>query len=153
MERRPRSDAWFFKKTCADLRPSSRSREKNSHSALSLEEAPSSVSISLAIRWIRMPAEPYWDGGYSGNPTITPLIRECKSQDTILVQINPVERERSPRSASEILNRLIEGRSSANSRYKSLEERDKEIASSAEFRKCLYDYDVEKAAMSYLSKV
>ena len=40
-----------------------------------------------------------------------------------------------------------------NSRYKSLEERDKEIASSAEFRKWLYDYDVEKAAMSYLSKV
>jgi len=52
--------------------------------------------------------EPYWDGGYSGNPTITPLIRECKSQDTILVQINPVERESSPRSASEILNRLNE---------------------------------------------
>ena len=33
---------------------------------------------------------------------------ECKSQDTILVQINPVERESSPRSASEILNRLNE---------------------------------------------
>ena len=32
----------------------------------------------------------YWDGGYSGNPTITPLIQECKSQDTILVQIDPV---------------------------------------------------------------
>ena len=46
----------FFKKTCADLRPSSCSREKNSHSALSLEEAPSSVSISLAMRWMRMPA-------------------------------------------------------------------------------------------------
>ena len=39
---------------------------------------------------------------------ITPLIRECKSQDTILVQINPVEREGRPRSASEILNRLNE---------------------------------------------
>ena len=40
-----------------------------------------------------------------------------------------------------------------DSRYKSLKERDKEIASSAEFRKWLYDYDVEKAAISYLSKV
>src|SRR6476646_10675493 len=39
VERRPRSDAWLSKKTCADLRPSSRSKEKNSHSALSLEEA------------------------------------------------------------------------------------------------------------------
>jgi signal transduction histidine kinase len=39
VERRPRSDAWLSKKTCADLRPSSRSKQKNSHSALSLEEA------------------------------------------------------------------------------------------------------------------
>ena len=34
----------------------------------------------------------------------------------------------------------------------SLEERDKEIASSAIFRKWLYDYDVEKAATAYLSQ-
>lgn len=34
-----------------------------------------------------------------------------------------------------------------NSRYKSLEQRDKEIANSAAFRKSLYDYDVEKAAV------
>ena len=39
VERRPRSDAWFSKKTCADFRPSSYRREKNSHSALSLENA------------------------------------------------------------------------------------------------------------------
>jgi NTE family protein len=44
----------------------------------------------------------------SGNPTLTPLIRECKSQDTILIQINPIERQGLPRSASEILNRLNE---------------------------------------------
>src|SRR6202011_1637457 len=56
VERRPRSNACVSKKTCADLRPSSCSREKNSHSALSLEDAPSSVNISLATRWMRMPA-------------------------------------------------------------------------------------------------
>src|SRR5262249_31905902 len=55
-----------------------------------------------------MDGEGYWDGGYSGNPTITPLVRECRSQDTILVQINPVERPQSPRSARDILNRLNE---------------------------------------------
>jgi NTE family protein len=48
------------------------------------------------------------DGGYAGNPTITPLVRECKSRDTILVQINPVERPGYPRSARDILNRLNE---------------------------------------------
>ena len=49
------------------------------------------------------------DGGYSGNPTITqPLVRECTSRDTILVQINPIERPTPPRSARDILNRLNE---------------------------------------------
>jgi NTE family protein len=67
-----------------------------------------SACLPTMFQAVEIDSEPYWDGGYSGNPTITPLIRECKSQDTILVQINPVERESSPRSASEILNRLNE---------------------------------------------
>jgi NTE family protein len=67
-----------------------------------------SACLPTMFQAIEIDGELYWDGGYSGNPTITPLIRECKSQDTILVQINPVEREKSPRSASEILNRLNE---------------------------------------------
>ena len=52
--------------------------------------------------------EPYWDGGYSGNPTMTPLIRECVSDDTIIVPINPIERPGTPTNAREILNRLNE---------------------------------------------
>jgi NTE family protein len=67
-----------------------------------------SACLPTMFQAIGIDGQPYWDGGYSGNPTITPLVRECKSQDTILVQINPVDRERSPRSASEILNRLNE---------------------------------------------
>jgi salicylate hydroxylase len=38
-----------------------------------------------------------------------------------------------------------------DSRYESLEQRDREIANSAVFRKSLYDYDVEKAAIASLS--
>jgi len=64
--------------------------------------------VLLMFQAIEIDGEPYWDGGYSGNPTLTPLIRDCKSQDTILVQINPVERKEPARSASEILNRLNE---------------------------------------------
>ncbi len=37
-----------------------------------------------------------------------------------------------------------------DSRYKSLEQRDREIATSADFRKKLYDYDVEQAAVAAL---
>ena len=52
--------------------------------------------------------EHYWDGGYVGNPTITPLVRETDSHDTILIQINPIVRDGVPKTAREILNRLNE---------------------------------------------
>ena len=39
-----------------------------------------------------------------------------------------------------------------DSRSGSLEQRDREIANSAAFRKSLYDYDVERSATAYLSK-
>jgi NTE family protein len=67
-----------------------------------------SACLPTMFQAIEIDGEPYWDGGYSGNPTLTPLVRECKSQDTILVQINPVERKEPARSASDILNRLNE---------------------------------------------
>jgi NTE family protein len=67
-----------------------------------------SACLPTLFQAVEIAGEPYWDGGYSGNPTITPLVRECRSRDTILVQINPVERQGTPRSARSILNRLNE---------------------------------------------
>jgi len=67
-----------------------------------------SACLPTLFQAIEIDGEGYWDGGYSGNPTITPLVRECNSQDTILVQINPVERPGLPRSARDILDRLNE---------------------------------------------
>jgi NTE family protein len=52
--------------------------------------------------------EAYWDGGYAGNPTITPLVRESEAHDTIPVHINPTERPNAPRTAPEIMDRLNE---------------------------------------------
>jgi len=67
-----------------------------------------SACLPTMFRAVEIDGEPYWDGGYAGNPTITPLIRESNAHDTILVQINPRERPDTPRSAAEILNRLNE---------------------------------------------
>jgi NTE family protein len=67
-----------------------------------------SACLPTLFQAIEIEGEPYWDGGYSGNPTITPLVRECKSRDTLLVAVNPVERPGTPRSAREILDRLNE---------------------------------------------
>src|SRR5262249_3359817 len=67
-----------------------------------------SACLPTMFRAIEVDGEPYWDGGYAGNPTITPLVLESDAHDTVLVQINPTERPEIPRSAAEILNRLKE---------------------------------------------
>jgi NTE family protein len=67
-----------------------------------------SACLPTLFQAIEIDGEPYWDGGYSGNPTITPLVRECKSEDTLLVAVNPIERAGTPRTAREILDRLNE---------------------------------------------
>jgi NTE family protein len=51
-----------------------------------------SACLPTMFQAVKIDGEAYWDGGYAGNPTMAPLIRECSSSDTILVQINPIER-------------------------------------------------------------
>jgi NTE family protein len=67
-----------------------------------------SACLPTLFQAVEIDGAAYWDGGYSGNPTITPLVRECEAKDIILVQINPVERPGTPQTAREILNRLNE---------------------------------------------
>ncbi len=52
--------------------------------------------------------EAYWDGGYMGNPTLYPLFYRTECRDILIVHINPLEREKIPSSANEILNRINE---------------------------------------------
>lgn len=67
-----------------------------------------SACLPTMFQAIEIDGDAYWDGGYAGNPTMTPLVRETDAHDTILIQINPRERAEAPRSAPEILNRLNE---------------------------------------------
>jgi NTE family protein len=67
-----------------------------------------SACLPTMFQAVEIDGDPYWDGGFAGNPTITPLVRECESPDTILVSINPIERPGTPRTPMEIQNRLNE---------------------------------------------
>jgi NTE family protein len=67
-----------------------------------------SACLPTMFRAVEIEGEPYWDGGFAGNPTITPLIRESDACDTIIVQINPRERRDKLRKAGDILDRLNE---------------------------------------------
>jgi NTE family protein len=67
-----------------------------------------SACLPFMFQAIELDGEAYWDGGYAGNPPIMPLVRECDSEDTILIPINPIERPGTPRTAREIINRVNE---------------------------------------------
>jgi len=67
-----------------------------------------SACLPTLFQAVEIDGEAYWDGGYVGNPTISPLVRETDAVDAILVQVNPVERAGTPRSARDIINRMNE---------------------------------------------
>ena len=67
-----------------------------------------SACLPQLFQAVEIGGEAYWDGGFAGNPTITPLVRECESNDTVLVQVNPVARPEVPRSARAIADRVNE---------------------------------------------
>jgi NTE family protein len=75
---------------------------------LTIDALLASACVPTIYKAIEIDGQPYWDGGYAGNPTITPLVRECNASDTILIQINPIHRPGIPKSARDILNRLNE---------------------------------------------
>jgi Predicted esterase of the alpha-beta hydrolase superfamily len=52
--------------------------------------------------------DPYWDGGYTGNPALFPLFEPEFPQDVVIVNINPLERPGTPKTPEEIQNRINE---------------------------------------------
>jgi NTE family protein len=75
---------------------------------LTADHLMASACLPTVFRAVEIDGEPYWDGGYMGNPAIFPLFYAAVSDDVLLVQINPVERRETPRSAREIQSRLTE---------------------------------------------
>ncbi len=75
---------------------------------ISADAVLASSCLPFLFQAIEIDGEAYWDGGYMGNPAIFPLIYGCKSNDVVIVHINPLERAKLPRTASEIMNRINE---------------------------------------------
>lgn len=67
-----------------------------------------SACLPMLFQAVEIDGQPYWDGGYSVNPALSPLIKECGTADLVLVQINPLTREHTPRTSAEILDRINE---------------------------------------------
>jgi NTE family protein len=67
-----------------------------------------SACLPFLFQAVTIDGEPYWDGGYMGNPAIFPLIYGSSTPDVVIVQVNPLGCERVPTTAAEIMNRVKE---------------------------------------------
>jgi len=67
-----------------------------------------SACLPQLFEAVEIDGVPYWDGGFAGNPPLFPFTGGKDSDDIVIVQINPIERVGTPKTASEIHNRINE---------------------------------------------
>ena len=75
---------------------------------LSIDALLASACLPLIFQAVEIDGEPYWDGGYTGNPALFPLIYQTDSLDLLLIKINPLKRVGTPTRSVEIIDRLSE---------------------------------------------
>lgn len=79
-----------------------------SRGAVSLDAVMASACLPQLYPAVEIDGEEYWDGGFSANPALAPLVNSAASPDIVIVQINPIVRHAAPHSAREIINRVNE---------------------------------------------
>lgn len=75
---------------------------------LTADAVMASACLPMAFKAVEIEGDHFWDGGYSGNPAIHPLIYNCSSRDIVLVQINPIQRDELPTTSAQIADRINE---------------------------------------------
>ena len=75
---------------------------------LTIDALMASACLPQLFRSVMIDGEPYWDGGYSGNPALWPLIYSTEPLDILLVKINPLVRTDLPDTPLEIGDRINE---------------------------------------------
>jgi NTE family protein len=67
-----------------------------------------SAALPLMFRAVEIEGEPYWDGGFTGNPPLLPFLNASDVDDVVLVQISPLRRDKTPTTARDIVHRVNE---------------------------------------------
>jgi NTE family protein len=79
-----------------------------SRDAINADAVMASAALPFLFQAVEIDKVPYWDGGYLSNPPIFPFLRTTEAEDVVVVQVNPVLRTTTPKSSTEIVNRLNE---------------------------------------------
>ena len=69
---------------------------------MSVETVLASACLPQVHHAVEIEGRAYWDGGFSANPDIVTLAAESPIGDTLLVLLNPIEKQSAPRTAREI---------------------------------------------------
>ena len=75
---------------------------------LTVDHILASACLPQLFQAVEIDGEPYWDGGYLANPALWPLFYDPVPADILLVNLNPFERKQTPKTPSEIVDRLNE---------------------------------------------
>lgn len=75
---------------------------------ISIDAVLASACLPTAHHTVQIDGEPYWDGAFSANPAIFPLLLECKADDVLLVLLAPREHQDMPRDMEGIRARTRE---------------------------------------------
>jgi NTE family protein len=67
-----------------------------------------SACLPYIAQTVVIDGEKYWDGGFSGNPALSPLIYDSKTSDIVIVQVTPFYLEETPTSIPDIIDRANE---------------------------------------------
>lgn len=75
---------------------------------ISADAVMASACLPHLFKAVEIDDEAYWDGGFMGNPPIFPLIDDTETEDILLIQINPINVGKVPKTANQIRDRVNE---------------------------------------------
>ena len=79
-----------------------------SNAAMTIDVLLASACLPQLFQAVEIDGEPYWDGGYLGNPTLGPMIQSGAVGDLVVVQLVPEGPDDVPRDALAIHRRVGE---------------------------------------------
>lgn len=79
------------------------------NAALDVDAVLASACLPTLHHTVEIDGEPYWDGGYSANPALLPLLADTRcADDTLLVLLAPRTHARTARQRNEIAERAMD---------------------------------------------
>jgi NTE family protein len=73
---------------------------------ISIDALLASACLPQLQRAVTVDGEAYWDGGYSSNPPLVPLVEHCDARHVLLVRLVPTASDAAPTSNADIAQRI-----------------------------------------------